>query len=199
MKGLFVVIDGVDGAGLGTQVQMLVQWLNKKLKKVVVTKEPSNGLLGGIIKAALRHEWKTDARTLQLLFTADRAHHVQKVILPALREGATVVCDRYILSTYCYGMADGLKLEWLRSLNEEFPKPTITIILDVPPSVSLERIKRSRIGVELFEETKKLQRVRENYHRLRNEFPNTFIVDGTKSIQEVHKEIKKIVQRFLKG
>lgn len=197
-KGFFCVVDGPDGAGLSTQTQLLEEWLKKKGKKVILTKEPTNGLIGGLIKAGLKHEWKTDQKTLQLLFSADRAHHLQKEIIPAVKNGAIVICDRYILSTYCFGSIDGVDLDWLRSLNSRFLKPDITIILDVPPEVSIERIRKSRFGTELFEEVEKLKRIRENYNRLKDEFPNTFIIDGTKSIEEVHRKIKEIVGRFLK-
>lgn len=196
-KGIFIVLDGPDGAGLSTQAQLLEEWLRKKRKKVLLTKEPNFGLIGGIIKAALKNEWKTDQKTLQLLFSADRAHHLQKEIIPALKKGYIVISDRYILSTYCFGTIDGLSLDWLRSLNSQFIKPDITIILDVPPEVSLERIKKSRPSLELFEDRKKLEKIRENYRKLKNEFPNTFVVDGTKSIEEVHEKIKKIVEKFI--
>ena len=197
MKSLFIVFEGIDGAGLSTQASLLCQWLKNK-GKVLLTKEPTQGLIGGLIKAALKHEWKTDQKALQLLFSADRAHHLATEIIPALKNGFIVICDRYILSTLCYGNAEGIDLDWLRSLNSNFLKPNVTIILDVPPEVSLERMGKSRARVELFEEKEKLNKVRENYLKLRNEFPNTFVVDATKSIEEVHEEIKRIVENFLK-
>lgn len=196
-KGIFIVLDGPDGAGLSTQAQLLEKWLRKKRKKVILTKEPTFSLIGGMIKAALKHEWKTDQKTLQLLFSADRAHHLQKEIIPALKKGYIVISDRYILSTYCFGTIDGVSLDWLRALNSQFIKPDVTIILDVPPEVSIERIKKSRSGVELFEEIGKLRKIRENYRKLKDEFPNTFILDGTKTIEEVHKKIKEIVEKFI--
>lgn len=196
-KGLFIVIDGPDAAGLSTQAQLLERFIKSKGKEVILTKEPTNGLIGGLIRAILKHEWKTNQQTLQLLFSADRAHHLQKEIIPALNQGKVVICDRYILSTYCFGTIDKVDLDWLRSLNSQFLKPDVTIILDVPPEVSLKRIKESRFGMELFEEIEKLKKVRENFHRLKDEFPNTFIVDGTKSAEEVHQKIKEITNKFL--
>ncbi|MDI6807184.1 MAG: dTMP kinase [Candidatus Aenigmarchaeota archaeon] len=197
MKGIFIVLDGLDGAGLSTQARLLEKWLRKKGKKVLLTKEPTFGMIGGLIKSVLKREWKTDQKALQLLFSADRAHHLQKEIIPALERGYVVICDRYILSTYCFGVIDRVDLNWLRSINSKFLKPEITIILDVPPQVSLERVEKSRFSLELFEEIKKLKKVRRNYHKLKNEFPNTFVVDGTKSIHEVHAEIKNIIEKFI--
>jgi dTMP kinase len=196
-KGLFIVIDGPDGSGISTQVELLGKWLKELGKKVITTKEPTSGIIGGIIRAVLKHEWETDQMTLQLLFSADRAHHLKKEIIPALKKGYIVISDRYILSTYCFGTIDGINLDWLRSVNSQFVKPNLTIILDVPPEVSLVRIKRSRAIIELFEDVKKLRRIRENFKRLSKEFPNTFVIDATKSIEEVHEEIKGIVRKFL--
>jgi dTMP kinase len=196
-KGLFIVIDGPDGSGISTQVELLGKWLKELGKKVITTKEPTSGIIGGIIRAVLKHEWETDQMTLQLLFSADRAHHLKKEIIPALKKGYIVISDRYILSTYCFGTIDGVNLDWLRSVNSQFVKPNLTIILDVPPEVSVVRIKRSRASIELFEDVKKLRRIRENFKRLSKEFPNTFVIDATKSIEEVHEEIKGIVRKFL--
>jgi dTMP kinase len=197
MKGFFIAIEGIDAAGLSTQAQLLEKWLRKQGRKVLLTKEPTHGLIGGLIRAALRHEWKTNQAALQLLFSADRAHHLETEIIPALERGFVVICDRYVLSTLCYGCVDGVELDWLRSLNQRFPKPNLTIIIDVPSEVSIERMKKSRQGMELFEQRKKLARVRENFHKLRDELPNTFVVDGTKSVEEVHEAIKGIVKRFM--
>ncbi len=198
MRSAFIVFEGLDGAGLSTQAGLLKSWLKKKGRKVLLTKEPTNGLVGGLVRACLKNEWKTSPQTLQLLFCADRAHHLYKEIIPAMKKGYVVVCDRYILSTYCYGVAEGLELEWLRELNSRFITPDLTIILDVPPEVSLERIGKSRFSTELFEQRKKLELVRENFHRFRNEFPNTFVVDGTASIEKVHWRVRGLVERELK-
>ncbi|MCW1300199.1 MAG: dTMP kinase, partial [Candidatus Parvarchaeota archaeon] len=73
MKGAFIVFEGPDGAGLSTQAELLDKYLRKKGYKVVLTKEPTIGLIGGLIKAALKNEWKTSPLAMQLLFTADRA------------------------------------------------------------------------------------------------------------------------------
>ena len=79
---------------------------------------------------------------------------------------------------------------WLKKLNYNFPKPDLTIIIDVPESVSIDRVKRTRPMAELFEEEQKLKRIRENYKNLSQEFQNTVTIDGTKSIGEVSGKIK---------
>jgi len=197
MKGKFIVFEGIDGAGLTTQAELLEKHLKNKKYEVVLTKEPTNNLIGGIIRAALKREWITSNRTLQLLFSADRAHHLEKEIIPALENGKIVISDRYFISTIAYGMIE-LEKDWLKALNSKFLLPDIIFIIDIPVEVSIERIKASRFGFELFEEKKKLEKIRNNFLELSKEYKNCFVINGNRSIEEVHKEIVKMVEEKLK-
>jgi len=197
MKGKFVVFEGIDGAGLTTQAELLEKYLRNKKYEVVLTKEPTNNLIGSIIRAALKKEWIISNITLQLLCSADRAHHLEKEIIPALENGKIVISDRYFLSTIAYGMIE-LEKDWLKALNSKFLLPDLIFIIDVPVEVSIERIKVSRFGFEFFEEMKKLEKVRNNFLELSKEYENCFVINGNRSIEEVHKEIVKIVEEKLK-
>ncbi|MCW1304410.1 MAG: dTMP kinase, partial [Candidatus Parvarchaeota archaeon] len=167
---------------------------------VVLTKEPTIGLIGGLIKAALKNEWKTSPLAMQLLFTADRAHHIDMEILPAIDKGKIVISDRYFFSTFAYGEASGLDVEWLKKLNSKFPMPDLTIFIDVPVDVSIERIKASRFEMELFEEKEKLEKIRKAYLKIAEIYNSdkTVVIDGTKSVEEIHAKIVKIVADKLK-
>ncbi|MCW1298000.1 MAG: dTMP kinase [Candidatus Parvarchaeota archaeon] len=200
MKGAFIVFEGPDGAGLSTQAELLDKYLRKKGYKVVLTKEPTIGLIGGLIKAALKNEWKTSPLAMQLLFTADRAHHIDMEILPAIDKGKIVISDRYFFSTFAYGEASGLDVEWLKKLNSKFPMPDLTIFIDVPVDVSIERIKASRFEMELFEEKEKLEKIRKAYLKIAEIYNSdkTVVIDGTKSVEEIHAKIVKIVADKLK-
>ncbi|MCW1296867.1 MAG: dTMP kinase [Candidatus Parvarchaeota archaeon] len=200
MKGAFIVFEGPDGAGLSTQAELLDKYLRKKGYKVVLTKEPTIGLIGGLIKAALKNEWKTSPLAMQLLFTADRAHHIDMEILPAIDKGKIVISDRYFFSTFAYGEASGLDVEWLKKLNSKFPMPDLTIFIDVPVDVSIERIKTSRFEMELFEEKEKLEKIRKAYLKIAEIYNSdkTVVIDGTKSVEEIHAKIVKIVADKLK-
>ncbi|MBI3413029.1 MAG: dTMP kinase [Candidatus Aenigmarchaeota archaeon] len=189
MQGRLIAIEGCDGSGLSTQTRLLCEWLRSKNLEVLQTKEPTENFIGKTIRSVLRKEIVTDQKTLQLLFCADRGHHLESEIIPALNNGKTVVTDRYIMSTLAFGSID-VDMEWLKKLNEKFPKPDLTIIIDVPESVSIERIKKSRPNIELFEETEKLKKIRGNYKKLSVEFPNTVFIDGTKTVDEVSGDIK---------
>ena len=194
---LFVAFEGIDGAGLTTHARLTEKFLESRGFRVVLTKEPTDGLIGGLIRACLRGEWRTDPMTLQLLFAADRCHHVNTVILPALRAGRAVVTDRYVFSSLAYGSLD-LDYEWLKVVNSKFPLPDVTFVLDIDPSVAMERIRGDRFAVELFEEVEKLERVRSAYLRIAREFSNVYIVKTDDEVGEVQREIEVLLEEVIR-
>ena len=197
MGGILIAFEGIDGAGLTTQAVLLKQHLEQKGYDTLLTKEPTNGLIGGLVRACLRGEWHTSNRVLQLLFTADRAHHLEYEVIPALNSGRIVICDRYMFSTIAYGSLE-LEYEWLKQLNSKFPVPDLTVIIDVKPETSIRRIRSSRVGYELFEDLGRLENVRRVYIELIvKDFRNMHVVDGEGSIDQVHSEVKRIVDEYL--
>ena len=195
---LFIVFEGLDGSGLSTQSELLKSFLTKRGYDVLLTKEQTIGFIGGIIKSILRKEISTSPLALQLLFTADRAHHLHAEIEPALKDGKIVISDRYLFSTLAFGGLD-IDMEFLKQINSKFRIPDITFILDVPPEVCLERIGKSRLNhFELFEEKEKFEKIRANYMSLKNSFPNMYVINGNRSIEAVAKDVQKIVLEKLK-
>ena len=197
-RGIFIAMEGPDGSGQSTQTELLAKWFEKKKLKVFVTKEPTNSLIGGIIRVVLKKEWKVDMKTLQLLFTADRAHHLRTEILPMLRKSINVISDRYILSTLAFGSLEE-DLRWLKQINSKFPQPDLTFILNVPGKVCAERIAESRFSFEFFETAGKLEKIRKNYLKLKDLHKNTHVIKGYgRSIEEIHEEIASIVEEYYK-
>jgi len=195
-RGKFIAFEGLDGSGLSTQAEMLRNYLQKRGYEVVLTKEQSNGLIGGLIKSGLKGEWKVSPLALQLLFTADRAQHIEREIMPALEKGKIVISDRYVLSTLAFGSMD-IDMDFLKLINSKFIKPDITFIIDTDPEICIERIKKSRFHAELFEDLEKMEKVRENYRKLQNHFPNTFVINGNYNKAKVFETIKRIVDKIL--
>ncbi|MFQ6010507.1 MAG: dTMP kinase [Candidatus Aenigmatarchaeota archaeon] len=197
MGGTFIVFEGLDGSGLSTQAGMLRNWLQDKGVTAILTKEQTDGIIGGIIKSSLKKEWKTDPLALQMLFVADRANHLANEIEPALNNGNIVICDRYVLSTLAFG---GIKcdVEFLKMFNSRFRKPDMTFIIDTPPEVCLQRIGKARFETELFEEKEKFTKVRDNYLSLKYHFPNTFVINGNRSKEDVFKDVRKIIEERLR-
>jgi len=198
--GKFIVFDGLDGSGQSTQAGKLVDFLSLPEQKakfghtgVHITKEPTPSLIGGLIRSQLTHEWKSSNECLQLLFSADRAHHLEKEIIPLLERGIIIVCDRYFFSTIAYGSLDIKDRDWLLNLNKNFLYPDMIFLLKVSPKVCIERIEKNRFGISLFEKEEMLTRVWQNFEQLSKEFENVHIINGERPIDKIHQEIVQIV------
>lgn len=189
MHSKFIAFEGLDGSGLSTQAKLLAKYLQKKTQ-VWLTKEPTDSTIGKLIRAHLKKD-KKNSKWLQNMFVKDRKEHV-KNILKALGEGKTVICDRYILSSIAYGSIN-TKTKVLQEMNKEFPKPDVTILLKVPPKVSLKRIKKSRGSFELFEHERKLKNVWSTYSELAKKDEKIVVIDGTRNKKDVFKRVKEVI------
>ncbi len=196
-KGKFIVIEGIDGAGLFTQSAMLAQHLKDTGRKVFLTKEPTSSIIGGLAKSAIDGDFSISAKTLQILFSADRAHHLEKEIEPAIERGETVVCDRYIFSSLAYGFVSQVNYKWLRAINLNFRLPDIGILLDVAPSTALNRIYGEDMNLQLFDDKDKISRVRQTYLHISKEF-HLKRVDGNADIASVSSKINGVIDRLIK-
>lgn len=214
MPGRFIVLEGIDGSGSTTQAKLLVERLQRKGSSALFTCEPSSGSVGQLIRAALTHAL-VDTRggpvtldwvTMALLFAADRADHVDKTLLPALRQGAVVVCDRYDLSSLAYqsltsGEAVGpsAALPWIRELNRHVPRPDLTLVIDVDPALAERRRRARGSAAELFEVPEIQRKLAELYRRGEELVPGDRVVhiDGSLGIQEVGEAIWAAVRALV--
>ena len=203
--GKFIVFDGLDGSGISTQTAALVDYLNRPEQKlryghtgVFLTKEPTSGLIGGLIRSQLSHEWKSSPECLQLLFSADRAHHLEKGIIPLLEKGVTIICDRYFFSSIAYGSLEIKDKDWLVNLNKNFLLPDIAFFLRVSPKICIERISKARHGFTLYEKEETLEKVWKNFENLAQEFENIFILNGEQPVDKIDEEIREIVDKKLR-
>jgi dTMP kinase len=196
MAGLFVVLEGLDGAGSTTQASLLESYFKEKGKKVLLTKEPTQGIIGGTIRAVLKGDLSLSNEALQLLFAADRSYHLSKEIEPALEKDYIVISDRYLFSSIAYGSASGLDRNWLKRINEKFRLPDISIFIDVDPKVCINRIKENRFSSELFEKEESLNKVRKEYLNLAKEFKFE-IVDGEGTIEATHKKVLEVIKKYI--
>ena len=202
---LFIVFEGCDGSGNTTQSKLLAEFLRGRVYDVLLTKEPTNGAIGKVIRDVLQKKVKTSPLALQMFFVADRAYHLQTEIEPALEEGKIVISDRYMFSTMAFGGLD-VDMDFLKQINSKFRVPDITFVIDASPEVAMERIRKREaakqksglVKLEHFEELEKLRRVRENYLKIAKLYPNVHVVDGNRPIEAVAAEVQKIVLGKLK-
>jgi len=195
-EGVFIAIEGIDGAGVTTQAELLQRKLEDDILPFInddveygngphthLTKEPTDGPAGGQIRVALSERLELDTETLALFFATDRRDHVEREIEPMLEDGYIVIADRYYLSSYAYQL-DGVggDLEWLRAINSKSISPDLTILLNVDLDTSQKRREQSRLTQELTEDRDTLKTVRANYlevaETLQAEGENIKIVDG---------------------
>lgn len=197
-QGLFIALEGLDGAGLSTQTELVVGLLRLQGFKAFPTKEPTNNVVGGLIRGVLSGVTNFPPDGLQLLFAADRAHHLKREILPQLAEGNIIVSDRYFWTSVAYGGLDRDR-DWLLEVNKNFLRPDLTILLDIRPKVALQRISKDRFELEIFEKENQLVKIRQNYLWLIKKFPNFFaVINAEGDREEIAKEIARLISKLPK-
>ncbi len=164
---LFLVLEGLDGAGTTTQTRHLAAWLRARGRSVHVTREPTAGPVGRIIRQVLQRAPDAPAEeTLPWLFAADRADHLHREIEPALAAGSDVISDRYYHSSLAY-QALTLPYPRVHALNADFRTPDLTLFVTVPVEVALTRIHaRSAVtgeAPELYEQRDRLLAIAASY------------------------------------
>lgn len=203
-RGAFIVFEGVEGAGKGTQMKMAREFLEEQGYEVLVTREPGGTELGERLRHLLldRDVGPIDARAEALLFAASRAQHVSSVIRPALEEGKLVLCDRYIDSSVAYQAGGrGLPEQDILALNVWATQglfPDLVILLHLEPGEGLARVGEGLDRIEL-EGTAFLARVAEAFLRIADEHPERFVVvEATDAPDVVQKKVREELTKFLK-
>jgi dTMP kinase len=205
----FISFEGGDGSGKTTQLRLLESYLISQGKVCLSTREPGGTPLGKMIRRVLLEVGKKEifTPTELFLYLADRSQHVREVIQPALESGKLVLCDRFTDSTLAYqGYGRRVDLEMLRRLNQVAScgiLPDLTFLLDCPVQVGLSRTTKRTAGMDFSkaredrferEQIDFHEKVRQGFLDLaRAENERIYILDASRSIQEIHEEIKKIV------
>ena len=199
---MFITFEGIDGVGKSTQLDMLEKHLVESGREVVRTLEPGGTELGQEIRHLLLHR-KGDVapRSEALLYAADRAHHVETKIKPALASGKVVLSDRYFDSSVAYqGAARELDVNEVREISLwaiDRLLPDLTVLLDLDAAAAIER--RGNKGTEPDrlerEQVEFFERAREEYLRMAKE-PRFLVIDATLSPQEIHAQVLQRVAKL---
>jgi len=199
VKGKLITLEGIDGSGKSTIARSLAS--NPDFSDFVFTREPTGSWIGEAVNRAIHSD--TDHLAELFLFAADHAEHISKLILPSLESGRHVISDRYSASRYAYqGMTlQGMfkdPLQWIQDIHKGWTVvPDLTILFDIDPMIAVARcgIRGDRTK---FEKAGFLEGVRNNYLRLKEEDPSSFVViDASKSIEDIESDVLSIIASHL--
>ncbi len=210
MAGTFITFEGIDGSGKSTQLRLLASFLKVHQCEVVVTREPGGTPLGLRLRSALLDaEEQVDPLTELLVFAADRAQHVRRLLRPALETGQIVLSDRYADATIAYqGAGRGFSPQLIKEMVDlatEGLRPDLTFLFDLPVADCVARTRRRTNskykGDRLDSEDAEFhRRVRNAYLQLAAAEPERIrVIDTSGPLEETHARVKEILVPFLKG
>lgn len=199
MRGKFITLEGIDGAGKSSHVAWLAERLRRAGREVVVTREPGGTPLGEKLRELLLRE-PMDPATEALLVFAARQAHLAQVVTPALARGAWVLSDRFTDATFAYqGGGRGLAAEKLRILEiwvQDGLQPDLTLYFDLPVSTGQARLGQAAGARDRFEQEDAAfhERVRRTYLERAREFPERFrVIDASRTVDEVKVSVENII------
>ena len=205
-KGLFIVVEGGEGSGKSTILDKIYNWLQEENLDCIKTREPGGIKISEQIRSVILDSKNTemDGRTEALLYAAARRQHLVEKVIPALKEGKIVLCDRFLDSSLAYqGFARGLGIDEIYEINKfaiEDNFPDISIFFDLEPRIGLERINKNKdreVNRLDLEEIEFHNKVREGYTMLLRKNNNMVRIDASKSINEVFEDVKGIIKEYL--
>ena len=211
IEGLFIVLEGVDGAGTTTHTGRLAEALRSKGLPITTTREPSDGpvgmlirqiLTGRVVVPGISGNRPSSWSTMALLFAADRLDHLEATIHPNLMDGGTVISDRYDFSSVAYQSVtagvDPETVAWVREINRHARRPDLTIVLDVAPDEAARRRKERRAGSEIYDDQELQQQLAEFYRDIEKHFADDHVVhlDAMRGIDEVAADVLREVERL---
>jgi len=221
---MFIVFEGIDASGKGTQVAALHRKIVEKPEEfnisgrgpVVKTKEPTNSEVGKLIKEYLKGTCTINPRSLALLFTSDRFYNLLENVAPTLQNNGIVLLDRYVYSTIAYQGAEKADMEWICRINDGIITPDLVIYLDIDPKESLNRLRdgsspRAEQPRDVFETKPLMLRdVRDIYLKIvknrlsfsrEHKFLNTNFefIDSRAGVTDVSNQITECVLKLFSG
>lgn len=203
--GLFITVEGIDGAGKSTHVDFIQSYLENKGRRVLTTREPGGTIIGEKIRDLLLHNHdKIHSTTELFLMFASRQEIISNVIIPTLENGVCVVLDRFIDSSLAYqGGGRGLgmaKVEKIISLLEPQIKPDLTFLFDVELSVAFSRLSKNKTKDRIEQENEKFfTKVQNAYHEIaKNEPQRVKVINTIQSKEKTQVELKQYLDELLK-
>ena len=211
LPGKLIVVEGIDGSGKSTQLDLLHKWLRSEGYVTVFTEWNSSPIVRGTTRRGKRRRLLTPM-SFSLIHAADFASRTYEQVMPALQAGVIVLADRWVYTAFARDAARGVNRDWLRSLYSFAPSPTLAFYFDVPLDESIRRISASRERIKFYEAGMDMDlsddvatsfrifqgRILNEYHALADEFDITR-VDATQSMVKQQAQLRSIVAPVLQG
>jgi dTMP kinase len=209
-NGKLIIVEGIDGSGKSTQIDLLYKWLVAQGKTVYFSEWNSSALVKSTTRLGKKQKMFTPT-TFSLIQATDFADRWENGILPMLKAGAIVLADRYAFTAFARDVARGVSPDWVRNLYSFAPQPDLALYFHVPLNIAVERIVSARAKIKYYEAGMDLglsdnkvtsfrlfqQRILDEYDKMVDEFSLT-VVDGTLPIQKEQKIIRGLVNQVLK-
>lgn len=206
--GLLVVIEGTDGSGKTTQINILKNWIEKQCYGVIVSEWKSSELIASVIDTAKERNL-LNANTFSLMYASDFAHRLENIIIPALKSGFVVLLDRYTYTAFARDVVRGVKPKWVRRLYDFAPEPDLVFYLEQPVDVLLKRIIASKgldyyesgrdigLSTDFYESFKIYQsKILDEYEQMKEKH-NFITLDGTQPIEVIQEKMREEISRIL--
>ncbi|MGE4213446.1 MAG: dTMP kinase [Anaerotignaceae bacterium] len=205
MRGKFITVEGTDGAGKSTQIELLVKYLQHRGFEVVVTREPGGTSISEKIREIILDVENSEMSdiTEALLYAASRAQHISQKIKPAVEAGKVVICDRFVDSSIAYqGYARGLKMSLIEDVNGyavDGMIPDATLFFDIKPEIGIARKKNVQSLDRIEKETLDFHyKVYNGYKELLQKYPKRMKrIDAQKNVEEVHAQVVEVLKEIL--
>lgn len=205
MSGKFITLEGPDGSGKSTIINLITEYLKKEDIEFIQTREPGGTLIGEAIREIIldNDNTKMSYETEALLYAASRAQHIHEKIVPALKDEKLVLCDRFILSSLAYqGVGRGLGIEEVKAINDFALKgiyPDLILFFHIDPKLTLER-KLGNVDTDRLENlgSEFHKKVYKGYMDLLEMYPkNIVMIDASKTIKEVLEQSIEAIKKIL--
>ncbi len=189
---MYIILEGIDGVGKSTQVELLNEWFEKKNIKSSIIREPTDSKYGKLIREKLQKPDSTtdiNQQILTLLFATDRLTLKEEILNVLGKKDEILLSDRSFYSSIAYQDNSSIDIDWIYEVNRYTPRADLTILLDLDEKVAITRCDRQ----ECFEDTEFLRKTRNNYLDLLEKEKNIIVVDATSSIESVQKNIRQVI------
>ena len=208
-KGKLIIVEGIDGSGKSTQVDLLLKWVQSKGKTVYFSEWNSSKLVKSTTKRGKKQRMFSPT-TFSILQATDFADRWQNFMLPMLKAGVVVLADRYAFTAFARDVARGVDREWVRNLYSFAPQPDIAFYFQVPLDVAVERILSGRDKLKFYEAGMDLglsdnrvtsfrlfqQRISDEYDMMVDEFQFK-IIDGAQMVEQQQSQVREAVEKIL--